>query len=49
MGTLRPSTYLRWSARGAQENDVVFVVGNPGATQRQLTVSQQGAVPPPVR
>ncbi|HEX6751766.1 MAG TPA: S46 family peptidase [Longimicrobium sp.] len=37
---LRPATYLRWSARGAQENDLVFVVGNPGSTQRQLTVSQ---------
>ncbi|HEX8245751.1 MAG TPA: S46 family peptidase, partial [Longimicrobium sp.] len=37
---LRPANYLRWSARGAQENEAVFVVGNPGSTQRQLTVAQ---------
>ncbi|HEX9938215.1 MAG TPA: S46 family peptidase [Longimicrobium sp.] len=37
---LRPTNYLRWSSAGARENDVVFVVGNPGSTQRQLTNAQ---------
>ncbi len=37
---LQAKDYLKWSARGAQENDVVFVTGNPGSTGRLLTVSQ---------
>ncbi|HEX8455104.1 MAG TPA: S46 family peptidase [Longimicrobium sp.] len=36
----RPANYLRWSAAGAREGDPVFVVGNPGTTQRQLTNAQ---------
>ena len=36
----RPANYLRWSATGAREGDLVFVVGNPGTTQRQLTNAQ---------
>ncbi|HEU4557095.1 MAG TPA: S46 family peptidase [Longimicrobium sp.] len=37
---LRPANYLRWSTTGARENDLVFMVGNPGSTQRQLTNAQ---------
>lgn len=32
--------YLRWSAHGSKAGDLVFVAGNPGSTQRELTVSQ---------
>ena len=32
--------YFRWRAQGALENDLVFVPGNPGNTNRQLTVTQ---------
>ena len=37
---LRPRAFLRWNSNGAAENDVVFVVGNPGSTGRMLTVAQ---------
>ena len=37
---VRPARWFRWSPTGAQENDLVFVSGNPGATSRQLTVAQ---------
>jgi hypothetical protein len=37
---MRPANYLRWSPVGAREGDAVFVVGNPGSTQRQLTNAQ---------
>jgi hypothetical protein len=36
----RPEHFLKWSANGAQENELVFVIGNPGSTGRLLTVSQ---------
>ncbi|MFI5113564.1 MAG: S46 family peptidase [Terriglobales bacterium] len=32
--------YLRWSANGSKDGDLVFVSGNPGGTSRELTVSQ---------
>jgi hypothetical protein len=32
--------YLHWSPNGSQAGDVAFVSGNPGSTQRLLTVSQ---------
>ncbi len=32
--------YFRWRAQGALENDLVLVPGNPGDTNRQMTVAQ---------
>jgi len=32
--------YLKWSANGSKDSDLVFVSGNPGGTSRELTVSQ---------
>jgi hypothetical protein len=32
--------YLRFSAKGVAENELVFVSGHPGSTSRQLTVSE---------
>lgn len=32
--------YLKWSASGAQENDLAFVSGHPGRTSRLHTVAQ---------
>lgn len=31
---------LKWAKRSAKENDVVFVSGHPGGTERSLTVAQ---------
>jgi len=36
------SDYLRWSANGSKDGDLVFVSGNPGGTSRELTVAQLG-------
>jgi hypothetical protein len=36
---LRPESYFKWSKKGAQENELSFVSGSPGTTQRLLTVA----------
>ena len=35
-----PPEYLRWSRNGPVENDLIFVVGNPGSTGRLNTIAQ---------
>ena len=37
---LRTDHYFNWSEAGVEEDDVVFVIGNPGATSRLSTVAQ---------
>jgi Peptidase S46 len=32
--------YLTWSAKGAEEQDLVFAIGSPGTTSRLLTMAQ---------
>jgi hypothetical protein len=37
---VRPESYLRWSAAGVKDGDLVFVSGHPGSTSRLETVSR---------
>lgn len=37
---LQPSNFFSFNPQGAEENDPVFVVGNPGSTGRYLTMAQ---------
>jgi hypothetical protein len=37
---VRPENFLKWSARGAKDGDLVFMSGNPGSTDRMLTVPE---------
>jgi len=32
--------YLKWNGNGPNENDLVFISGNPGSTDRQLTIDE---------
>ena len=36
---LRPENYFKWSKKGPQENELTFVSGSPGTTQRLLSVA----------
>ncbi len=35
----RPEQWLKWSANGSAEHELVFVSGHPGSTSRQLTMA----------
>src|SRR5262249_25701568 len=37
---VHPQHFLAWSANGCRENDLVFVVGHPGRTNRRRTLAQ---------
>jgi hypothetical protein len=39
---LKPEHYLRWSADGCAADELVFVAGHPGSTQRLNTVAHLG-------
>ncbi len=36
----RPEFHFPWSVEGVEEGDAVFVIGNPGSTDRLKTVAQ---------
>jgi hypothetical protein len=37
---IHTDNFLKWNAKGAAENDLIFVPGNPGSTQRQDTMAE---------
>ena len=37
---VKPEHYLKWSANGAAENELTFVSGHPGRTNRQNTIAE---------
>ncbi len=37
---LRTPNHFRWRAEGAREDELVFVIGNPGSTSRQVPFSE---------
>jgi len=37
---LHTDNYLKWSATGAKDGDLIFISGNPGSTQREDTMAQ---------
>ena len=39
-----PEQFLKWSANGTVENELTFVSGHPGSTERQLTLDALAAV-----
>jgi len=41
---VHPEHFLKWSAAGAQENELVFVSGHPGRTSRQFTTAELATV-----